>query len=245
MDTDRLRIGWSAALMGFAFGGFLDGILLHQLLQWHHLLSGWRPGGTVGLARWHVFWDGVFHAAHYLLLGLGLVLLWPRPVERHGREFGGAFALGFGAWHVLDAVVNHWALGLHRIRQDSPAPLGWDLVFFGLGVLAIVLGLLWLQRGPRVRPEGFAAAVLLAGLGAALPARGPVLAALALPEGAAPELALRLAEASGASLAAADPEGGLWVFAPTEPARLARVAFAAGAVPAALPRLPGLCLTSP
>jgi len=27
-------------LLGFALGGFFDGILLHQILQWHHLLSG-------------------------------------------------------------------------------------------------------------------------------------------------------------------------------------------------------------
>jgi uncharacterized membrane protein len=232
---------WAGGLMGFAFGGFLDGILLHQLLQWHHLLSGWWPVGTVGLLRWHVFWDGVFHAAHYVLLCLGLALLWPRPA--HGRVFGGGFALGFGAWHVLDAVVNHWTLRLHRIRQDSLEPLGWDLVFFGLGVVAIALGALWLRQGPRVRPEGFAVMVLLASLGAALPARGPVLTALALPDSATPEAALRLAAASGATLAGADPGGRLWIFSTAEPARLARVALAKGATPAALPNLPGLCLT--
>jgi uncharacterized membrane protein len=30
-------------MLGFAFGGFFDGILLHQVLQWHHLLSGIGP----------------------------------------------------------------------------------------------------------------------------------------------------------------------------------------------------------
>jgi uncharacterized membrane protein len=241
METNRLRIGWSGALMGFAFGGFFDGILLHQLLQWHHLLSGWRPGGTVGLLRQHILWDGAFHAAHYLVLGLGLALLWPRP--GHGRIFGACFALGFGVWHVLDAVVNHWALGLHRIRQDSLQPLAWDLVFFGLGVVALALGALWLKDGPRVRPEGFAAVVLLAGLGAALPARGPVLAALTLPEAAPPEAALRLAMAGDATLAAADPSGRIWVFATTDPRRLLRAALAEGGTPVAVPALPGLCLT--
>ncbi|MCO6416916.1 DUF2243 domain-containing protein [Siccirubricoccus sp. KC 17139] len=225
-----MRMGWAGALMGFAFGGFLDGILLHQILQWHHLLSGWRPGGTIGLLRWHVQWDGVFHAAHYLVLAFGLALLWPRP--GHGRVFGAGFAIGFGAWHVLDAVVNHWALGLHRIRQDAAQPLWWDLVFFGLGLAAIALGLLWRRRGPALRPEGFAVLVLAAGLGAARPAPGPALLAFALPD----EAALHLAASSGAALVAA--QDGLWVFATPDPAGLVRLA---GTRP--LPALPGGCLS--
>ena len=28
------RLRWAAALIGFALGGFFDGILLHQVLQW-------------------------------------------------------------------------------------------------------------------------------------------------------------------------------------------------------------------
>lgn len=35
---DRAGVVWGTVL-GFALGGFFDGILLHQILQWHHLLS--------------------------------------------------------------------------------------------------------------------------------------------------------------------------------------------------------------
>jgi uncharacterized membrane protein len=28
---------------GLGLGGFFDGIVLHQLLQWHHMLSSWYP----------------------------------------------------------------------------------------------------------------------------------------------------------------------------------------------------------
>lgn len=31
---------WAGYALGFGLGGFSDGILLHQILQWHHLLSG-------------------------------------------------------------------------------------------------------------------------------------------------------------------------------------------------------------
>jgi uncharacterized membrane protein len=43
-----------AAVLGFAFGGFFDGILLHQVLQWHHLLSLVKGGSvrTFGFKYW-------------------------------------------------------------------------------------------------------------------------------------------------------------------------------------------------
>jgi uncharacterized membrane protein len=30
-------------LLGSGLGGFIDGILLHQILQWHNMLSSVRP----------------------------------------------------------------------------------------------------------------------------------------------------------------------------------------------------------
>lgn len=32
------RLSSAGYLLGFGLGGFFDGILLHQVLQWHHLL---------------------------------------------------------------------------------------------------------------------------------------------------------------------------------------------------------------
>ena len=59
---------WGAVL-GFALGGFFDGILLHQILQWHHLLS-LVPG--LEDIRLQILWDGYFHALMYALAALGL-----------------------------------------------------------------------------------------------------------------------------------------------------------------------------
>jgi uncharacterized membrane protein len=44
LEQHRVATGAEAGLpwlilLGFALGGFFDGILLHQILQWHHLLS--------------------------------------------------------------------------------------------------------------------------------------------------------------------------------------------------------------
>jgi uncharacterized membrane protein len=137
---------WGAVL-GFALGGFFDGILLHQILQWHHLLS-LVPGA--GDLRWQVFWDGLFHALMYAVAAVGLWGLWRahrRGGERPGRPLLGALMVGFGLWHIVDAVLSHWLLGIHRIRIDSPNPLAWDLAWLvGFGVVPLILGG-WLVRG--------------------------------------------------------------------------------------------------
>ncbi|TIR87142.1 MAG: DUF2243 domain-containing protein, partial [Mesorhizobium sp.] len=65
-------VGW--LLVGFALAGFFDGIVLHQILQWHHLLSGLRePAGSD--LRFQILADGLFHLLMYLLCILGTVLL--------------------------------------------------------------------------------------------------------------------------------------------------------------------------
>ena len=52
------RYRWSGYLLGFALGGFFYGILLHQILQWHHLLSAINSMDI----RFQVAADGYFHA---------------------------------------------------------------------------------------------------------------------------------------------------------------------------------------
>ena len=54
-----------AFTLGFAFGAFFDGILLHQVLQWHHLLS-LVQGDLYRDIRMQILADGLFHAAAYL-----------------------------------------------------------------------------------------------------------------------------------------------------------------------------------
>ncbi|HSK40619.1 MAG TPA: DUF2243 domain-containing protein, partial [Arenibaculum sp.] len=179
---------WAGYLIGFAMGGFFDGILLHQVLQWHHLLSA-VEGPAFRDLRVQVLADGIFHAAMYAVAAAGLWLLWRtrHQFARAGADrllFAG-FLVGFGAWHVADGILFHWILGIHRIRMAADAPLAWDLLFFVPGVLLVVAG--WLLRGtigpgpgtapcgrcPRsIAPVLLAAAVLAAGSVAALPPSG-------------------------------------------------------------------------
>jgi Predicted membrane protein (DUF2243) len=55
----------SAFIMGLGLGGFIDGIVLHQILQWHHMLTdtGDHPSNTVAGLEANTLADGFFHLA--------------------------------------------------------------------------------------------------------------------------------------------------------------------------------------
>lgn len=155
---------WSV-VVGFALGGFFDGILLHQILQWHHLLS---LVPAVGSIRLQVLWDGYFHALMYVVALLGLWGLWRNRAESDGQAavLLGGISTGFGLWHVVDNVLSHWLLGIHRIKLDSPNPLLWDLLWFcAFGVLPMAFGWMMLHRRRRtVGASRSSIALLVTGL---------------------------------------------------------------------------------
>ena len=80
-------------LFGLGLGGFFDGIVLHQLLQWHHMLSSWYPINSLENLELNTRWDGIFHSSTYVFVVVGLFLLWqaahrqlytgPRSCFRH------------------------------------------------------------------------------------------------------------------------------------------------------------------
>lgn len=154
-------IRWGIVL-GVALGGFFDGILLHQILQWHHLLSL-----VPGLAdiRLQVLWDGYFHALMYILAAVSLWGLWRahRSTEdARGWRLCGALLGGFGLWHVMDGILSHWVLGIHRIKLDSDNPLFWDLLwFFVFGIVPLIVGWLLVRGGRPPQMRGSTAAMLV------------------------------------------------------------------------------------
>src|SRR3954454_16857272 len=116
-----------AAILGFALGGFFDGILLHQVLQWHHFLSLAR-GEQYTDIRMQILADGLFHVAVYVITALALWLLWRRGQSRPGDRILLAWAaIGFGIWQLSDVVIFHWIIGIHNIRVGVPNPFLWDV----------------------------------------------------------------------------------------------------------------------
>ena len=73
----RRRVVWGTVLLGLGLGGFFDGIVLHQILQWHHMVtSAGYPANTVGNLELNTLLDGLFHTSTYVMTAVGLGLLW-------------------------------------------------------------------------------------------------------------------------------------------------------------------------
>ena len=144
------RVSLAVGTIGFALGGFFDGILLHQVLQWHHFLS-LVPGEALRDIGAQILADGLFHVAVYAIAALGLWLLWRARgglAAADGRRLLGVALLGFGVWQAVDVAGFHWVAGIHRIRVDVPNPLLWDLGWLAVfGLPTLVLGV-WLLRSP-------------------------------------------------------------------------------------------------
>lgn len=144
--TGRSGVTAPGIFLGIGLGGFVDGILLHQILRWHHMLSDteeWNPT-TLGNLRVNVVADGFFHAVTWLSVVVGLVALW-RAVERgtwrgNGRPLLGWILVGWGLFNVVEGVIDHHILGIHRVRPDAAAPLVYDIGFLVLGVALIAGG---------------------------------------------------------------------------------------------------------
>ena len=242
----RGSVAAAAFLLGFALSGFFDGVLLHQILQWHHLLSA--LGGDL---RFQVVADGWFHAAMYAVAALGLWRLW-RARASLGRigasaAVAGWGLIGFGTWHVVDAVGSHWLLGIHRIRMDAGSPLAWDLGWLALfGLIPLAIGLR-LRRGGRGGGGGAAAALVLAlataaaGGWAALPPAGRPFATVAFAPGIPPAAAFEAAALAGGGVVWSDAAGGVYVVADLGPRGALRL-VRDGALYVGGAGLPGGCL---
>jgi uncharacterized membrane protein len=133
-------------LLGIGLGGFVDGILLHQILQWHHMLTseGSYPQTTVmGLER-NTLADGVFHAATWVAVAFGLWMLWRRTANWRwaisGRALVGWIIVGWGLFNVVEGVIDHHILTLHHVREGVGHQAAYDWGFLALSTLLILGG---------------------------------------------------------------------------------------------------------
>lgn len=228
---------WASGVIGFALSGFFDGILLHQLLQWHHLFS-LVPGDAWRDIRNQILMDGLFHVLMYVVATSGLWLLWRaraqlREPGARRQAIAGAF-LGFGVWNVIDVVGFHWLIGIHRIRVGVPEPLLYDLGWLAAFALPFLMTGWWLLKRPRSNGDGqgaVAAALLALSVPAAgaVAARPPAGATTAVAVFAEPRTAFAAAQAADARLLWLDRDSGLAALAGERPLEAAKL-YAGGAL---------------
>lgn len=139
-------------LFGLGLGGFFDGIVLHQILQWHHMVtSAGFPADSLRNLQINTLWDGVFHAGTYAFVVAGLAVLWRHARRREvwwsTRLLIGTMLIGFGAFNLVEGTVNHHLLGLHHVNETVPREqwVYWDLAFLAWGA-AMAVGGGWLTR---------------------------------------------------------------------------------------------------
>src|SRR3954471_6063354 len=92
---------------GLGLGGFFDGIVLHQILQWHHMLtSAGHPADSVENLKFNTLWDGIFHAGTYVFVVLGLIILWRAAHRAHlwwsGKLLLATILIGFGIFNLVE-----------------------------------------------------------------------------------------------------------------------------------------------
>ncbi|MBW4645194.1 MAG: DUF2243 domain-containing protein [Goleter apudmare HA4340-LM2] len=135
--------------LGAGLGGFVDGILLHQILQWHHMLSNVRSLTTVSNIDLNMLWDGLFHALDWVLTVVGVALLWwsggRNDVPWSSQTFFGSVLIGAGLFNLVEGLIDHQILGIHHVKP-GPNQLVWDLGFLLLGAFLVVFGWIMLQN---------------------------------------------------------------------------------------------------
>ncbi len=149
--------GW---LYGLGLGGFVDGIVIHQLFQWHHMVSNVPayPTTTVAGLEVNTLADGLFHlVAWFLVLAASIATLvaWRRGRLAPNWSFHfGLVIAGWGVFNVVEGIVNHLVLQVHHVRDDLGGPLSWDIGFLVLGAALIAGGWALHKRGERALLAG-------------------------------------------------------------------------------------------
>lgn len=141
-------------VLGLGLGGFADGILLHQVLRWHHLFSSAPDPAVRGDLDLNLLADGLFHVATWALTLFGVFLLWRawHLVDRagSGRVLAGSMLAGWGVFNLVEGIVDHHLLGIHHVHPSGA--LVWDLAFLASGALLLAVG--WgLARSALPRAE--------------------------------------------------------------------------------------------
>ncbi|MGW5507183.1 DUF2243 domain-containing protein [Streptomyces albogriseolus] len=153
-------------VLGVGLGGFADGILLHQLLQWHHMLTStnddrigvkyYSPDTVSGLEM-NTVWDGIFHVVCWLAVLAGLAILYSRVTHHRrrvwtSRALWGWVLVGWGLFNLVEGVLDHHILGIHHVYAGD-GQIWWDLGFLLLGALLVAGGWLLQRGGQPFDPE--------------------------------------------------------------------------------------------
>ncbi|WP_462413362.1 DUF2243 domain-containing protein [Neobacillus sp. Marseille-QA0830] len=140
---------WSGFLFGIGLISFLDAVVFHQLLHWHHFYD--KSTTAIGLVS-----DGFFHAfswlatvgALFMIADLRRCTVWV-PL----RWTAGVF-LGAGLFNLYDGTIQHKLMKLHQIRYNVDI-LPYDMAWHIVSGLMIIIGIsLFIRSGRKIGRKG-------------------------------------------------------------------------------------------
>lgn len=147
---------YSSMVLGIGLGGFADGIVLHQILQWHEMLSNKFPPTTVMDKSVNMFWDGIFHLFTLLSTIVGVYLLWKLlkkvNINTSGYLLSGGMLAGWGLFNLIEGIINHQILQMHNVREISGDKELWNYGFLLFGIVLLLVGWLLILKGKNKNP---------------------------------------------------------------------------------------------
>ena len=141
-------------VLGMGFGGFADGVILHQILGWHHLVcySAHCVPTSIAQLQHENTQDGCFHLGLWVLCLVGLTMLFRAARNAgsmwRGRILFGAMLMGCGLFNFLEGIIDHQILGIHHVLPGHPHQFLFDMLWLVNGMLFFGVGA-WLRQAPR------------------------------------------------------------------------------------------------
>jgi uncharacterized membrane protein len=113
------------------------------------------PADSLANLKFNVMLDGLFHASTYIFTVIGLIILWHSARKPHFRWSAkllfAAMLIGFGAFNLVEGIINHHLLELHHVNETVPRDqwIYWDIGFLIWGAAMLIAGLLLYRNGKR------------------------------------------------------------------------------------------------
>jgi uncharacterized membrane protein len=104
----RTPLNTAGMVLGIGLGGFVDGIVATNYV-----------GKSVNM-----FWDGIFHAFCFIVVLMGVALLWRAATLatalKSGRLLIGGMLSGWAIFNLVEGTIDHHLLKLHNVMEYAP-----------------------------------------------------------------------------------------------------------------------------
>jgi uncharacterized membrane protein len=141
----------ASMILGIGLGGFADGIIFHQVLQTHQMLSNKIPATDYTGKSVNMFWDGIFHFFCLLVVLTGIILMWRllsrNDINRSGKLFTAGLLGGWGLFNIVEGIIDHHILRLHNVIEYTIDPDTGNYIFLGISCILLLIAWILFWKG--------------------------------------------------------------------------------------------------